>query len=56
MIAPAQPLVLVVDDEPQIQRFLKPALVAAGYRVAAAADGAHAIFVRQDGTVTAWRQ
>jgi two-component system KDP operon response regulator KdpE len=43
MIAPAQPLVLVVDGEPQIQRFLKPALVAAGYRVAAAADGAHAI-------------
>ena len=43
MIAPTQPLVLVVDDEPQIQRFLKPALVAAGYRVAAAADGAHAI-------------
>jgi two-component system KDP operon response regulator KdpE len=43
MIASSQPLVLVVDDEPQIQRFLKPALVAAGYRVAAAADGGHAI-------------
>ncbi len=43
MIASTQPLVLVVDDEPQIQRFLKPALVAAGYRVAAATDGAHAL-------------
>ena len=26
--------ILVVDDEPQIQRFLKPALVAAGYELA----------------------
>lgn len=43
MIAAAQPLILVVDDEPQIHRFLKPALVAAGYRVAAATDGAQAI-------------
>lgn len=43
MIASSQPLILVVDDEPQIHRFLKPALVAAGYRVAGAADGGHAI-------------
>ena len=27
------PLVLVVDDEPQMHRFLHPALLAAGYRV-----------------------
>lgn len=35
--------VLVVDDEPQIQRFLKPALNAAGYDVVAAASGAEAL-------------
>jgi two-component system KDP operon response regulator KdpE len=35
--------VLVVDDEPQIQRFLKPSLTAAGYEVIAAADGAEAL-------------
>lgn len=35
--------VLVVDDEPQIQRFLKPALTAAGYEVIRAADGATAL-------------
>ncbi|MDJ1157323.1 response regulator [Chelatococcus sp. SYSU_G07232] len=35
--------VLVVDDEPQIQRFLKPSLTAAGYEVAAAADGREAL-------------
>jgi two-component system, OmpR family, KDP operon response regulator KdpE len=35
--------VLVVDDEPQIQRFLKPALNAAGYDVVAAANGAEAL-------------
>jgi two-component system, OmpR family, KDP operon response regulator KdpE len=38
-----QPLVLVVDDEPQIHRFLRPALVAAGYRVAGAETGAQGI-------------
>lgn len=31
--------VLVVDDEPQIQRFLKPSLAAAGYDVIAAVTG-----------------
>ena len=35
--------VLVVDDEPQIQRFLKPALTAAGYEVIQAATGAEAL-------------
>lgn len=35
--------ILVVDDEPQIQRFLKPALAAAGYEVVEAATGAEAI-------------
>lgn len=35
--------ILVVDDEPQIQRFLKPALTAAGYEVVQAADGASAL-------------
>ena len=43
MTSAALPLVLVVDDERQIQRFLKPALVAAGYRVAEALDGASAL-------------
>ncbi len=35
--------VLVVDDEPQIQRFLKPSLKAAGYDVIAALNGAAAL-------------
>lgn len=35
--------VLVVDDEPQIQRFLRPALSAAGYDVIEAATGADAM-------------
>lgn len=30
------PSILVIDDEPQIQRFLKPSLTAAGYHVAQA--------------------
>lgn len=37
------PRILVVDDEPQIQRFLKPALMAAGYEVIEAADGGMAL-------------
>ena len=32
----ARPLILIVDDEPQIHRFLKPSLVAAGYEVSTA--------------------
>lgn len=35
--------ILVVDDEPQIQRFLKPALTAAGYDVLEAMTGAEAL-------------
>jgi two-component system KDP operon response regulator KdpE len=35
--------ILVVDDEPQIQRFLKPALTAAGYEVVEAGSGAEAL-------------
>jgi two-component system, OmpR family, KDP operon response regulator KdpE len=35
--------VLIVDDEPQIQRFLAPALTAAGYDVVAAASGREAL-------------
>ncbi|MBC6981273.1 response regulator [Caulobacter sp. 17J80-11] len=35
-----RPRVLVVDDEPQIHRFLGPALDAAGYEVVRADDGA----------------
>lgn len=37
------PRVLVVDDEPQIVRFLKPSLAAAGYDVVTAATGAEAL-------------
>jgi two-component system KDP operon response regulator KdpE len=35
--------ILIVDDEPQILRFLKPALEAAGYDVLEAATGAEAL-------------
>ena len=35
--------VLVIDDEPQIQRFLKPSLEAAGYQPVAAVNGAEAL-------------
>ncbi|WP_377297000.1 response regulator [Rhizobium sp. SGZ-381] len=38
-----QARILVVDDEPQIQRFLKPALSAAGYEVIEALCGADAL-------------
>jgi two-component system KDP operon response regulator KdpE len=34
--------ILVVDDEPQIQRFLNPALAASGYEVISASTGAEA--------------
>ena len=37
------PRVLIVDDEPQIQRFLKVALVAAGYGVLTAERGSDAL-------------
>jgi two-component system KDP operon response regulator KdpE len=35
--------ILVVDDEPQIQRFLRPSLTAAGYDVIAALNGRDAL-------------
>ena len=35
--------ILIVDDEPQIQRFLKPALTAAGYEVISTGEGAAAL-------------
>ena len=35
--------ILVVDDEPQIQRFLRPALMAAGYDVVLAGTGVEAL-------------
>jgi two-component system KDP operon response regulator KdpE len=38
-----QSRILVVDDEPQIQRFLKPSLTAAGYEVIEAVNGAEAL-------------
>jgi len=38
-----QPLVLVVDDEPQIRRLLTVALESAGYRVLTAATGAEGL-------------
>lgn len=38
-----QSRILVVDDEPQIQRFLKPSLTAAGYEVVEARTGAEAL-------------
>jgi len=37
------PLILVVDDEPQIHRFLRPVLEAAGYDVSRAESGAAAL-------------
>lgn len=38
-----QSRILVVDDEPQIQRFLRPSLTAAGYEVVEAGTGAEAL-------------
>ena len=35
--------ILVVDDEPQILRFLKPSLGAVGYEIITAATGAEAL-------------
>jgi len=35
--------VLVVDDEPQVQRFLRPSLIAEGYEVVSAASGGEAL-------------
>ena len=38
-----RPLILIVDDEPQIQRFLGHSLAASGYDTCTAADGAGAL-------------
>jgi two-component system KDP operon response regulator KdpE len=40
---PASRYILVVDDEPQIHRFLRPTLVAAGFNVESALTGAEAL-------------
>jgi CheY-like chemotaxis protein len=42
-VAIEQPLVLVVDDEPNIVEFLRYALEDSGYRVATARDGVDAL-------------
>ena len=39
----ARPVVLVVDDEPQIQRILKPGLAAGGFDVIASENGEDAV-------------
>ena len=46
--APAGPLVLVVDDEPPVRRFLRTALPAAGYRLIEATTGAEALRLAAD--------
>jgi two-component system KDP operon response regulator KdpE len=43
----AQPLVLVVEDEPQLMRFLRATLPAHGYRVLEAVSGASALVEAQ---------
>ncbi len=44
---PAGPLVLIVDDEPQVRRFLRTSLPAAGFRWIEAANGAEALRLAQ---------
>lgn len=46
---PASPRVLIVDDEPQIHRFLRPTLKAAGFAVESASGGAEALRIVRDG-------
>jgi two-component system KDP operon response regulator KdpE len=48
---PAHLRVLVVDDEPAILRFLRPALSAQGYIVTEAADGASALAIARRGAI-----
>jgi two-component system KDP operon response regulator KdpE len=43
MTSPPEPLVLLVDDEPQLRRFLRAALPAQGYRLIEAATGREAL-------------
>ncbi len=45
--------ILVVDDEPQIQRFLRPSLVASGFAVVSASTGAEALRVFSKSTIAA---
>ncbi len=40
--------ILVVDDEPQILRFLRPSLSAAGYNVITASNGTEALKLTAD--------
>jgi len=42
-MSPPEPLVLVVDDEPQLRRFLRASLPAQGYRLVEAATGEEAL-------------
>jgi len=42
-MSPPEPLVLVVDDEPQLRRFLRASLPAQGYRLLEAATGEEAL-------------
>ena len=42
-MSPSEPLVLVVDDEPQLRRFLRASLPAQGYRLVEAATGEEAL-------------
>lgn len=51
MTQPAR--ILVVDDEPQIQRFLRPSLVASGFTVVSAANGAEALRLFSKSTIAA---
>jgi two-component system KDP operon response regulator KdpE len=43
MTSPTDPLVLVVDDEPQVRRFLRASLPTQGYRLVEAETGADAL-------------
>ena len=41
--------ILIVDDEPPIRRFLRTSLIAQGYRITEAEDGAEALeMLRKD--------
>src|SRR4051812_11982778 len=54
MTAPGRPRILVIDDEPQLHRFLGPALEAAGYeplRAETAAEGLHLAATRNPALV-----
>lgn len=47
------PRILVIDDEPQIQRFLRPSLTASGYTVISATNGAEALRLSSNSTIAA---